>query len=114
MVTFVHLSRLHVGRAVDCLGIKLLVFFCAIILALLETVLPVARFVAFAIFIVFAVATALLQAFQDRASGFSDGIRTTPATDLAIRMSRLSVVIVLFILQVIVFLFAAKLVSVFA
>jgi hypothetical protein len=112
MVALFHLTRLHFGRMIRSawwLIPGLLAPIAAAGLALAGLTPP--RTAVYAVLGVLAIAAAIMQAAGDRACGFSDGLRTSAAPGYSLAASRLTVIPMLFLLQIIVFAAAERAVA---
>jgi hypothetical protein len=104
VTALVHLTRLHFTRTLrtrSALAAVLLVPICSAAADLARVKLPLV--VVYPLFAVTALLVISLQASGDRLSGLADGVRTTPAPDCAMPLSRLALLALLLILQSAVF-----------
>jgi len=104
MEAFFHLLGLHIGRIVRSKAFLI----PAILFPVIACGLHLAGFRsskagAYAAFAALAVWTISSQAARDKASGLSEGIRTTPVSSVVASLARLAVLPVLFALQLTLF-----------
>lgn len=113
MVAVIQLIRLHFGRAissrwVQICGLCIVICICGLESSGVQTPKPAAYLTIFA----FAAVVSVAQAAADKVSGLTDGIRTTPSSDLAAFTARLMVIPSIAILYVLLLLVASRILSV--
>lgn len=109
MIAIFHLTRLNLGRIVRNRWVQ---FFGTLVPVSFATVarsdIHVPLLGIYTVTAAFAVAVVLIQAAFDRTSGFSDGIRTTLASDFAINTSRLAIIPAIIAIQLAIMAVAGR------